>query len=66
MDKVRDVLSSLGRHKTINKKGPKRKPKHVVFEYTGDGCSVPKDVISVRFNDGLQMIGSRTFINCTY
>ena len=31
MDKVRDVLSSLGR----NKKGPKRKPKPVVFEYGG-------------------------------
>ena len=25
----------------------------VVFEYMGDGCSVPKDVISVRFNEGL-------------
>ena len=36
----------------------------MVFEYTGDGCSVPKDVISVRFNDGLQKIGDRAFSKC--
>ena len=35
----------------------------VFFEYTGDGCSVPKDVISVRFNEGLQKIGSNAFYN---
>ena len=33
----------------------------VVFEYTGVGCSVPKDVTSVRFNDGLQKIGVQAF-----
>ena len=36
----------------------------VVFEYTGDGCSVPKDVTSVRFNDGLQRIGDGAFQKC--
>ena len=36
-----------------------------VFEYTGVGCSVPKDITSVRFNDGLQKIGTSTFIDCT-
>ena len=68
MEKVRYVLSSLGRHKkTTNNKNPK--PKHkpkdkretpadadVMFEYTGDGCSVPKDITSVRFTEGLQKI----------
>ena len=28
----------------------------VVLEYTGAGCSVPKDITSVRFNEGLQKI----------
>ena len=37
----------------------------VVFEYTGDGCSVPKDVISVRFTEGLQKIGDEAFYKCT-
>ena len=37
----------------------------VVFEYTGDGCSVPKDVTSVRFNNGLQRIGNHAFFRCT-
>ena len=37
----------------------------VLFEYTGDGCSVPKDVISVRFNEGLETIGDKSFRNCT-
>ena len=36
----------------------------VVFEYTGDGCSVPKDVTSVRFNKGLQKIGEEAFYWC--
>ena len=36
-----------------------------MFEYTGDGCSVPKDVISVRFNDGLQKIGDDAFSKCS-
>ena len=76
MDKVRDVLSSLGRQKKINKKGPKRTPKpvdnretsadaDVMFEYTGDGCSVPKDIISVRFHEDVQKIGRMAFYNCT-
>ena len=37
----------------------------MVFEYTGDGCSVPKDVTSVRFNEGLQKIGDNAFYLCT-
>ena len=37
----------------------------VVFEYTGDGCSVPKDITSVRFNDGLQRISSCAFKGCS-
>ena len=38
----------------------------VVFEYTGVGCSVPKDITSVRFNDGLtQKIGDEAFNRCT-
>ena len=71
------MLSSLGRHKkTTNNKIPQCKPKpvdnrgtsadvDVMFEYTGDGCSVPKDVTSVRFQDGLQKIGVSAFQNCT-
>ena len=35
------------------------------FEYTGVGCSVPKDVISVQFKEGLQKIGDYAFYNCT-
>ena len=35
----------------------------MVFEYTGDGCSVPKDVTSVRFNEGLQKIGDDDLSN---
>ena len=35
-----------------------------MFEYTGDGCLVPKDITSVRFNDGLQTIGDGAFFNC--
>ena len=72
------MLSSLGRHKkTTNNTKPQRKPKpvdnnnretsadaDVMFEYTGDGCSVPKDVISVRFREGLQNIGDEAFVNC--
>ena len=37
----------------------------VVFEYTGVGCSVPKDITSVSFNEGLQKIGHGSFRNCT-
>ena len=37
----------------------------VVFVYTGGGCRVPKDVISVRCNEGLQKIGFRAFYDCT-
>ena len=33
----------------------------VVFEYTGVGCSVPKDVTSVRVKEGLQKIGDGAF-----
>ena len=36
-----------------------------MFEYTGDGCSVPKNVISVRFDDGLQKIGDGAFRDCS-
>jgi len=37
----------------------------VMFEYTGVGCSVPNDVISVRFNEGLQKIEDEAFYDCT-
>ena len=37
----------------------------VVFEYTGVGCSVPENVTSVRFSEGLQTIGVEAFYNCT-
>ena len=33
----------------------------VVFEYTGDRCYVPKDVISVRVIEGLKKIGDSAF-----
>ena len=35
-----------------------------MFEYTGDGCLVPKDITSVRFNEGLIKIGEEAFFNC--
>ena len=38
----------------------------VVFEYTGDGCSVPKDVTSVRFREGLQKIGNDAFLGVVH
>ena len=37
----------------------------VVFVYTGDTCSVPKDIISVQFNEGLIKIGNWAFYECT-
>ena len=37
----------------------------MMFEYTGDGCSVPKDITSVRFKEGLQKIGNYAFRDCT-
>ena len=37
----------------------------VVFEYTGPGCFVPKDITSVRFKEGLQKIRDGAFYNCT-
>ena len=40
-------------------------PEDVVFEYTGFRCSVPKDVISVRFNEGVQKIEVVAFRHCT-
>ena len=33
----------------------------MMFEYTGDGCSVPKDITSVQFKEGLQNIGDNAF-----
>jgi len=36
-----------------------------MFEYTGDGCLVPKDITSVRFNEGLRKIGHHAFRDCT-
>ena len=35
------------------------------IEYTGVGCSVPKDIIIVRFIDGLQKIEEEAFTDCT-
>ena len=37
----------------------------VVFEYTGDGYSVPKDITSVRFIEGLHKIGDEAFHECS-
>ena len=37
----------------------------VVFEYTGDGCSVPNDITRVIFKEGLQKIGNYAFRDCT-
>ena len=37
----------------------------VVFEYTGPGCYVPKDITSVCFEEGLQKIRDGAFYNCT-
>ena len=34
-------------------------------EYTGVGCSVPKDITSVQFNEGLQKIGVNAFYGCS-
>ena len=36
----------------------------VVFEYTGDGCSVPKDITRVRFHEGLETIEVGAFYKC--
>ena len=64
MGKVRGMLSSL--LKTIKNIIPKLSADDdLVFEYTGAGCSVPKNVTSVLFNDGLQKIGVLAFYNCT-
>ena len=38
--------------------------KDMVFEYTGEGCSVPDDVISVEFIEGLQKIEDDAFNSC--
>ena len=37
----------------------------MVFLYTGDECSVPEDVISVRFKEGLQTIEDEAFRDCS-
>ena len=37
----------------------------MAFEYTGVGCSVPKDITSVRCSDGLQKIGDDAFYGCS-
>ena len=67
MDKVRDVLSSLlGRNK--------KRPKPVVCKDRGEGYPplddfgrllFPKDITSVRFNEGVQEIGHEAFQNFT-
>ena len=36
----------------------------MMFEYTGNGCSVPRDITSVRFIEGLQKIGDSAFDYC--
>ena len=35
----------------------------IMFEYTGDGCYVPKDITCVRFIDGLQKIGDGSYLS---
>ena len=36
----------------------------VVFEYTGKGCSVPKNVTIVRFHPSVVYVDSESFRNC--
>ena len=36
----------------------------VVFEYTGEGCVVPKDVTIVRFHPSVTEVENRAFQNC--
>ena len=36
----------------------------VLFEYTGEGCSVPKDVTIVRFHPSVVEVEDRAFIDC--
>ena len=40
------------------------KKRDIMFEYTGDKCSVPKDITSVQFKEGLQNIGDNAFDGC--
>ena len=35
-----------------------------VFEYTGEGCSVPKDVTIVRFHPSVVEVENRAFLRC--
>ena len=35
-----------------------------VFEYTGKGCSVPKDVTNVRFHPSVIMVENKAFYDC--
>ena len=36
----------------------------VVFEYTGEGCVVPKDVTIVRFHPSVVEVENEAFHNC--
>ena len=56
MGKVRGILSSLLLKTKKNNKPKLSADADVMFEYTGDGCSVPKNVTSVLFKEGLQKI----------
>ena len=38
----------------------------VEFEYTGEGCSVPKDVTIVRFHPSVGEVEDRAFEDCNY
>ena len=70
MGKVRGMLSSLLKTMKNNKPKPSADAEpsedaDLMFEYTGAGCCVPKDVTSVLFNEGLQKIGYEAFYNCS-
>jgi len=56
-------MKSLRRGYTIPKE--ERQQMTVEYTYTGVGCSVPKDVISVHFTEGLQKIGDDAFLHCS-
>ena len=37
-----------------------------VFEYTGKGCAVPKDVTSVRFHPSVVVVEYAAFRDCSH
>ena len=48
----------------MSNKRPRTKSEVVVFEYTGNGQTVPKDVVSVRFNPSVTKADNYAFSGC--